>query len=209
MIDILKMSITVCLTNAVSQLIILVGVTMVGSLTGDQAAVASYATATTVPFALMFLPSMVMTYATPYFVQHARERSWVLSRWRLCTVGVGAICLPVAAACICGAGWIVPLVFGEQYASSIPSFQILMAAFAIGSTLRTVSGNVLATHRRYGFNFASGLASLTAALAATWALVPHMGIAGAALGYAFAMLVGSVINVTGVTVFAGRPCAPK
>lgn len=57
--DILKMSITVCLTNAIAQLLILIGTTLVGYLTGDQVAVASYAAAATIPIALMFLPSMV------------------------------------------------------------------------------------------------------------------------------------------------------
>lgn len=203
--DILKMSVTVCLTNAVSQLLILVGTTLVGSLTGDQSAVAGYAAATTIPFALMFLPSMVMTYVTPYFIQHACDRTWVLRRWGLCTAGVGLVAIVVAAACIVGAGWIVPTVFGMQYVSSVPSFQILMAAFVIGSVLRSVSGNVLASHRKYVFNLVSSGISLAAALASTFAFVPMCGMLGAAFGYLLAMVLGSVVNVTGVLVFAGKP----
>lgn len=208
-LDILKMAVAVCLTNATSQLIILVGTTLVGALTGDQVAVASYAAATTIPFALMFLPSMVMTYAAPYFIRHAGDRAWVLKKWGLCTVGVGVVVSVVAVACIVGSGWVVPFVFGEQYASSIPSFQILMVAFAVGSTFRTVSGNVLASHRRYGFNFVSNTVSLALALVATYVLVPSMGIAGAAVGYVASMIVGSVFNVVVVIVYAGKPAKSK
>lgn len=208
-LDILKMSVTVCLTNAVSQLVILVGTTLVGSLTGDQEAVASYAAATTIPFALLFLPSMVMTYAAPYFIRHSDDRVWVLRRWGECTIGVGAVALILATACVAGADRIIPFVFGEQYSSSIPSFQILMVAFIIGSTFRTVSGNILAAHRRYGLNFVSSVVSLAIALGTTVALVPLMGIVGAAYGYAVSMVAGSVLNICGVFIVSGNPVKAK
>lgn len=206
--DILKMSITVCLTNAIAQLLILIGTTLVGYLTGDQVAVASYAAAATIPIALMFLPSMVVTYVTPYFIQNVHNRVWVLQKWIVCMMGVGVVVSFASVTCIAGSSWIIPFVFGEQYISSIPSFQVLMVAFAVGSTFRTVSGNILAAHRRYGFNFVSNIVSLIVALVSTGVLVPLLGIVGAAVGYMIAMLIGSVFSIIGIVLFAGKPLVP-
>ena len=105
--DILKMSITVCLTNAIAQLLILIGTTLVGYLTGDQVAVASYAAAATIPIALMFLPSMVVTYVTPYFIQNVHNRVWVLQKWIVCMMGVGVVVSFASVTCIAGSSWII------------------------------------------------------------------------------------------------------
>lgn len=203
--DILKMAVTVCLTNAVSQALTLVGTTLVGNLTGDQELVASYSTATTIPFALAFLPGMVITYASPYFIKRNRERAWMLRHWGLLALACGGISVCVAGVCFACADWLVPLVFGEQYASSVEPFRVLLVAFAINSAFAQPAGNVLAFHRRYIFNLCSTAARLAVALGASWALVPAMGIEGAAWGYLAAICVGSVINVIGCAIFAGYP----
>lgn len=83
-----------------------------------------------------------------------------------------------------------------------------MVAFAVGSTFRTVSGNILAAHRRYGFNFVSNIVSLIVALVSTGVLVPLLGIVGAAVGYMIAMLIGSVFSIIGIVLFAGKPLVP-
>ena len=205
--DILKMSLTVCLTNAVSQLLILLGTTLVGSILGEGEAVATYSTATSIPFALSFIPSMLVTYSAPYFVKNAHDRHWVLRSWSIGTIGLAAICLTIAIVSIAASGWLIPLLFGAQYGDAVPVFNLMMIAFALGAPLRTFSGNILATHRKYGFNLLSGLISLAVCYIGTMFLVPSLGIEGAAIGYLAAMVVGAVINVGGVLVFSGRPTA--
>lgn len=204
-IDIVKMSTTVCLTNAVSQALILVGTSLVGTVLADTEAIAAYSTATTIPFALGFIPSMIVIYITPYFVKHANDRRWVIKSWLACTLVVGVISIVICVPCLAFADWLIPFVFGEKYADSIDSFRILMIAFVVGSSFRVVAGNILATHRRYFFNLLSNLASLLICTWASFFLIFAMGIEGAAIGYLISMVCGSVINVGGVLFFSGKP----
>ena len=203
--DIVKMSLTVCVTNAVSQALMLIGTSFVGFQLRSADLTATYSTATAIPFALAFLPSMITVYAMPFFVQHASERRWVLRSLALCTLATMAASSLVAVFCIGLADWLIPFVFGDQYKDAIPSFRILIVAFAVAAPFRTVSGNVLASHRRYVFNLLSGLVSLVTCSVVTWWALPSMGIEGAAIGYLAAMVVGSIVNVGGVLAFAGCP----
>lgn len=205
LLDIVKMALTVCMTNAVSQALILVGTTLVGSLGGDAVETAIYSTATTVPFALSFIPSMLMIYVTPYFVKHAADRRWVIRGWLSCAGGLAIVCVLVTVVLCMSADWLIPLLFGARYSGSVASFRILMVAFVIGSPLRTVAGNILATHRRYVYNFISGCISLAVCVAGTMFFVPQIGAEGAAAGYLAAMVLGSIINSIGLLVYAGKP----
>lgn len=203
--DIVKMSLTVCVTNAVSQALMLIGTSFVGAQLQSASLTAAYSTATSIPFALSFVPSMVVVYATPYFVQHASNRRWVIRSLAACTLVVIVISLAVAVPCFALAEWLIPLVFGQQYSDAISSFKILIIAFAVAAPFRTVAGNVLACHRRYVFNLISGLACLFVCSVVTWWALPSLGIDGAAVGYLSAMVVGSVVNGVGIIVYAGRP----
>lgn len=207
LLDILKMALTVCLTNAVSQMLILVGTTLVGTLLADNESVATYSTATTIPFALSFIPSMVMIYATPFFVKHSTDRQWVMKGWLYCTCSIGVIAMIATTILIAISSWLVPFLFGAQYTSSVSSFNILMLAFAVSAPLRTVSGNILATHRKYGFNFFSGAVTLVSCFVASVIFINQFGVIGSALGYLISMILGSVINLIGLFVFAGKPVA--
>ena len=204
-VDMLKMSLTVCSAAAVSQMLILSGTTLIGLVMLDESAVAAYSTASTIPFALAFLPTMITTYSAPYFVQHARDRSWTLHTWGICTAGSFALCLVVGAVFIALAPWLIPAVFGAQYSDCTPAFIVLMIGFIIGQPLRGVAMSVLGTHRKYGFNLLINIISLIVCVGLTYLLLPKMGIIAAAAGYVFSMVVGSIISVFGVLVYAGHP----
>lgn len=204
-IDVIKMSSTVCVTNAVSQALILVGTSLVGSIIADPEATATYSTSTTIPFALSFIPSMIITYVMPYFVRNAHDRTWVLRSWVLCTLSVSAIAIPICMAGVIFAGELIPLVFGPKYLDAIPSFCILMVAFAVSAPIRTVSGNILASHRRYTFNLFSNIVSLVVCFIVSIISITDYGTIGASIGYLAAMISGSIINAAGLFFFAGRP----
>lgn len=206
--DMLKMSVTVCLTNLVSQALMLLGTTLSGSLIADGSAVATYSTATTIPFALSFIPSMVLVYASPYFIRHSHDRGWVLRNWLYCAAGIGVICTGISLIGISLSGLIIPALFGSRYQGAIPSYNVLMVAFAIGSPLRTVAGSVLATHRKYISNFISGSLSVILCFVVSALLIPVYGIVGAAYGYLASMIIGSLYNVIAMFIFAGNPVEP-
>lgn len=204
-IDMLKMSLTACSAAAISQMLMLSGTTLIGLSMSDESAVAAYSTASTIPFALAFLPTMITTYSAPYFVQYAHDRSRTLRMWGICTAGAFALCLVVGVVLIAFAPWLIPAVFGAQYSDCIPAFIVLMIGFVIGQPLRGVAMSVLGSHRKYVFNLLTNIASLIACIGLTIPLLPKFGIIAAATGYLLSMVVGSVVSVFGVLVYAGHP----
>lgn len=203
-VDVIKMSMTVCLTNTISQALVLVGTTAIGALTGSQTEVASYSTATTIPFALDFLPSMMTAYLAPYFITHNTDRDWTLRIGLRCVVLCLIGCWFISLPCIAAADWLVPLLFGSQYTSSVESFQMLMAAFPLNAALSKMAGNILAAHRRYGINCCIAFMRFLVALGATLVLVPLLGCVGAAIGYLLSTLVGAVMNMLALFKYAGK-----
>ena len=204
-VDVVKMSSTVCATNAVSQALILVGTSLVGSVIANPEITATYSTSTTIPFALSFIPSMIITYVMPYFVQNACNRRWVLRSWALCTLAVFIIAVPIWLICIIFSDELISLIFGLRYLDSVPSFCVLMTAFLISAPLRTVSGNILASHRKYVFNLGSNIVSLVICFVVSFSTLARFGIVGASIGYLAAMMSGSLINIVGIFLFAGKP----
>lgn len=204
-LDMLKFSITACSASAIFQVVMISGTTIIGNLLGDEEAVAIYTSASTIPFALAFLPQMIVIYASPHFVRHAHDRKWVIYHWGLCTAGAFAICLAIGLAFIACASWFIPLVFGPQYVQSVPSFIVLMIGFMFGQSIRVVSISVLGSHRKIGFNLVSALIMLVVNVVCSIALMPRIGVVAAAVGCTAAMIVGAVLTSAGVLIYAGHP----
>lgn len=204
-VDVVKMLTTICLSNAVSQALMLVGTSLIGTMLASPESTATYSTATTIPFALAFIPSMVVTYVLPYFVKNAHDRHWVIRYWLICSGVVLIVSSIICITCIALSGKLIPFIFGKQYSDAVPSFCVLMVAFAVASPFRTVSGNILSSHRRYAFNLVSNALSLIICVGVSYLALPRCGAIGAAFGYLAAMIVGSVMNTVGVLVYGGRP----
>ncbi|MEC4175719.1 oligosaccharide flippase family protein [Adlercreutzia sp. R7] len=190
-----KISVASSINNGLGSALTLVGVFFVGLFCGNETAVAEYKVATTIPFALLFIPSAVVTYLYPYFVKHRDDVEWSLSRYlQLSMVGLAAYGSVVVLFCVFG-GSIVSLVFGSQYESATQAFRIIMIGFFVTAALRQPTGNLLVTQRRLWFNTATGVISLLVCCAACAALIPIWGIEGAAWAYTFSMIAGALCSV--------------
>lgn len=190
-----KLSITSSINNGLGSALSLVGVFLVGLLTGNEYAVAEYKVATTIPFALLFIPGAVVTYIYPYFVRRRNDPQWSLSKYlQLVTVGLFGYGGLTAVCCIFG-GHLITLVFGAQYESATQAFQIMMLGFLATSALRQPTGNLLVTQRKLWFNTFTGVFSLLLCCALCVFLVPSIGIEGAAWAYTLAMVAGALCNV--------------
>lgn len=194
LVDLLKLSAASCLTNAISQALLLMGALMLGVLTRDSELVASYQVATTIPFALAFISAAFVTYFYPYFVRNASNLRW-LSRYSTLAIG-GMFVFSAAIACflISLSGWLVPMVFGRSYIDAISPFIILVVGFVAGSSFRAIAGSILLALRRIGFNLLSNIVSLLILVISALLLIPQMGMVGAALSYTVAMIGGGALN---------------
>lgn len=180
------------LNIGLSQALPLLGVFLVGVITASEALVADYKVATTIPFALLFIPSALVTYIYPYFVKHKSDCRWTMKRYCQLTGGAVVVMGGITIVCFVLAGDLITLIFGDQYAKSAPAFQVMMIGFFLAASLRQLAGNLLVTQRKVEFNFLLGIVSLAVAIVLSLLLIPAYSTVGAAWAYTGAMAVGAV-----------------
>lgn len=180
--------------SGVSQAFTLLGTMFIGMLTADELVVSSYRVATTIPFALLFFPSAIVTYIYPHFVRHKDERSWTFRNYGLVTLGGCALMAAITLFFILLAQPIVVLVFGEQYLDAVPVMQVVMVGFFITAAFRTPAGNLLVTQRKLVSNSVIGITMIVICVIASYALIPRFGMLGAAVVYDVCMAVGAILS---------------
>jgi len=179
------------LNNGLSQALSLSGTFFVGQFLVSDVAVATYKVATTIPFALLFIPSMFVTYIYPYFAGHCEDGSWTrrnylrLTAALLVVVGLATFIMALLGAPIIGT------VFGEQYLDAVPAFQVLMFGFFLTAALRAPAGNLLVTQKRLMANTIIGIISIAINIILSIILVSSLQLLGAAWAYAGTMLIGA------------------
>ena len=182
------------LNNGLSQALALLGTFFVGQYLASDTAVASYKVATTIPFALLFIPTMLITYIYPYFASHNMDGPWTRRNYLRLSLAV-AVCVG-GTALVMGAlgGPLIGLVFGDQYLDAVPSFQILMLGFFVTAAFRQPAGNLLVTQKRLTTNTVVGVASIALNVTLSIALIPSMQLEGAAWAYTGTMALGALLS---------------
>lgn len=189
-----KIALISAFNSGVSQAFTLLGTMFIGMFIADELVVSSYRVATTIPFALLFFPSAIVTYIYPHFVRHKDNRTWTLRNYALMTLGSGILMAVITAFFIVLSDPIVSLIFGEQYLDAVPVMQIVMIGFFITATFRTPAGNLLVTQRKLVSNSVIGITMIVVCFIASYVLIPRFGMVGAAVVYDLCMSVGAVLS---------------
>jgi len=179
--DILKIAGISTLTNGLSQLLSLLGTLILGIIVTDPSIIASYKIASIIPTALNFIPGALMIYAYPYFARNKRNRVWVIASYKNLMIYGSLFFLFISLIGIIFAKSIIGIIFGPDYLEATSSFQILMASFFIGSTFRTIAGNLLVTQRKLLLNLLNGVICTIISILLNIILIPKFGSEGAAL----------------------------
>ena len=172
------------LNNGLGELTYLIGTFIVGIALSTSEAVAVYQVATMIPIALNFIPLSIVVFIYPYFARNKENHLWVWKNYKRVMAVTMIICIALSLFCIIGASLIIKIVFGAQYLEAVPPFRILMAGFALASSLRLISGNLLVTQRKLLFNSVVAGGSILLLVALNIILVPKYGIVGASVAQA-------------------------
>lgn len=187
-IDIWKLAITSMAANAVSGIMYMIDISMVGMFLKDGSQVASYKIAATIPSALYFLTSTIVTYIYPYFAEHKDDIEWTKYRAKQtlagCSILFGIICF----ALFVFSYPIITIVFGNQYADAVPVFKILIIAFFFQSTFRGICGNLLVTQRKVKFNLFESVLTGIVNIIGDYILIQKYGAVGVSLSTLIVMV---------------------
>lgn len=188
-----KIATVSALNNGVGEAMTLIGTFLVGALLLSADDVADYKVATTIPFALMFLPGAVMIYVYPHFAQHRKKRAWTSRRYKQLTLGAIVIYGLMVVLLWALARPLVTLVFSERYLSAVGAFRVLLLGFFANAVFRQPAANLLVTQRRLGVNLVNGVVSIIVNVVSSLILIPRFGILGAALAWSGTVSAGAVL----------------
>lgn len=190
----LKFGIIAMLTNSISSMLYLIDIQLIGLILKNAEIVASYQTATMIPFAFNFIPLAIMTFSYPYFAKNWNNLNWVISGYRSLLKYLIPLNLAISGGLFIVAPVIVPLIFGAQYADSVVPFRILSLGYFIAGTFRIPAGNILASIRLIHINFFNSIICGILNIILDILLIPIYGTIGAALTTVSIFVISSIIS---------------
>lgn len=192
--EFLKFSIVSMLTNSISSILYLLDTFLIGIFIQSETVVASYKTATLIPFALNFIPASVMTFAYPYFAKNKDNKEVVKKYFLKMQRYLFLLNLVISVLLITFAPFIIKVVFGEEYLDSLIPFRILSLGYLIAATFRIPAGNVIASLRKVKVNFYNSIVSGSTNVVLDIILIKRYGSNGAAIATVLIFIISSIIS---------------
>lgn len=191
----LKYSIITVLTNAMSQILYLLDVQLIGLFTvGNPSVLASYKFATTIPFNLMFIPTSIMVFAYPYFAQNRKDKEWLSQRIKQLTKALLLINVIIGVLGIVFSKLIITVVFGKQYIDAVACFNVLMIGYVVAGTFRIPYGNIISSLGLVKYNLINAAFSGIANVILDVVFIKKYGSIGAAYATLIVFIISSVIH---------------
>ena len=189
-----KISIVSMLNNSISHLLYNIDVFMMSIMIPLASIVATYKTATLIPFALNFIPLTIVIFVWPYFAKHINDKLWLRTYYIMLVKYFGVFNFLVSLTFIFFANEIVVLIFGSDYEESVLPFRILMVGYFFASTFRIVSGNILVALRKVTFNLIVSSISGLLNILLNFILIHRFGMIGAAFSTLAIMILSSIAS---------------
>lgn len=152
-IDFFKIATISAVTSGVSQIMNMLDIFTLGILIPNEEVIATYRVGATIPTALIFIPSVIITYVYPYFAQHKDDGEWLKVHYKQLLVITGGLNAIISFGLIICAPLIIQIFFGKQYLDAVVTFRILSLNYFFAGTFSGISGNLLVTQRKLKFNF--------------------------------------------------------
>jgi O-antigen/teichoic acid export membrane protein len=130
-------------SGSVSALLFLLDTFLIGLIIAETSIVASYKTATQIPFALTLIPSSIMVFLYPFLVKATRDRKKLLSYLFGVIASLGVLNIIITSLLIIFADFIIVLLFGAEYRDSIAPFRVLAIGYFVTGTFRIPLGNLM------------------------------------------------------------------
>ena len=194
-VGIIKYSIICCMSNALSQILYLLDVYLIGVYVQDSQVIASYKAATLIPSALTFIPLGIITFIYPYFAENNLNYNWLKEKMIVLFKVLAAVNSAISLSLIILAPWIIKLLWGAEYMDSLAAFRILAFNYFLSGTFRIPAGNILAMLKNVKVNLIVSVLAGTANIFLDIFLIQRMGAEGAALATVLVVMISVVISM--------------
>jgi O-antigen/teichoic acid export membrane protein len=192
--EFLKYSTVSMLSNAISGILYLIDTFLVGMILKNETVVASYKTATLIPFALNFIPISVITFVYPYFAKFRNDKKKVKYYYNQLLKYLSIVNFILSLFLFVFAPYIIRIFFGVEYMDSLIPFRILSIGYFITGTFRIPGGNIIASQKKVKINFYNSIVSGIANIFLDIFFIINMGANGAAIATVLIFLISSIIS---------------
>lgn len=181
-------------STVLNQLIYLLDVSVVAVLITDAAEIAVYKCATLIPNALVFIPNSIIICVLPTIIQNRNDIVWLKKYIKKIYVYTGALNLLIGGMLIIISPFVITVIAGKGYTTSVPILRILLLDFIISGTFRTISTNVLAAMKRVSYNLFLSIVSGVCNIVFDFVFVKRFGAIGAAYATLGVVIVASILS---------------
>ena len=192
--DFMKHSLYVTTGNAFTQLLFILDIIILGYIIKDTNTIAQYKVASTIPFAINFIPGIIITYFYPKFAKNSNNKNYILILKRAIQKVMLIFSGIVSLLLIILAKYIIILLFGSKYTNSIVIFQILSFGFWIVSTFRIINSNILASIGRVKVSMWLNMIIMIINVILTISLVIKFGVIGCAISVVLIYIISSILS---------------
>lgn len=177
----MRFSLISSFNNAISQLLYTIDIFLIGLIMVDETIIASYKTATLIPFALNFIPMSIMVFIYPYFAKNNSDKEWIKNNYIKLTKYLLIMNTFISLFLIIFAPLIIKILFGSQYLDSIIPFRILSFGYFIAASFRIPIGNILVMLKELKFGMYLSIITGILNIILDIALIKNYGSVGAAI----------------------------
>lgn len=191
----LKLSVSAAVNDSILHLIMVADLFIIGAMIADELIVASYKVATTIPSALVFIPSSLMLFVYPYMARNKNDYRWNRKILIAIVLALGVVNTIIVVILAVWAPFFITLIYGDAYLDAVPTFRVLLIGYLFTGTLRTPIVNFLWSQKRnkmvVGLSVFIGIFNIVADII----LVKIQGAIGAAIATTATYFVSAVLAI--------------
>ena len=192
--NIKQFSFIAMLTNAISAILYLIDIFLIGLIIKDSGILAEYKTATLIPFSLNIIPQSFIVFSYPYFAKNSHNLKWVKLQYFRLLKYLFFINILIAIVLILFAPYVVKLLFGIKYIKIVPIFRILLIGFIFSGSFRIPAGNILASLKKVNINLINAIIAGILNIFLDVFLIYKFGSIGAAFSTLSIFIISSLIS---------------
>lgn len=192
--DFLKYSLTMCIVNAMIAVLFTIDTYVIGNVLHDAEEIASYKTASVIPFALNMIPNAVMTFMYPYISRHKHDKKWLKTELKKVYLANGLLNAAIGVCLLIIAKPLISILFGSSYEGTVYIFRLLTVSYIISACFRTPSANILGMLKMTRSAFCVSAGTVVLSVFLSYNFVKYIGIQGAAYGSCITFTVVGMVS---------------
>lgn len=169
------------LSYAMTNLLLVLDIFLIGTLIADPATLAVYKIAVTIPLTMMIVPNSIVVFVYPYFAEHQKEYDWLKANFKKLIGNSIMVNFLISASLIIFAPFIISTIWGQAYMDAVTPFRILSLNYFVQGTFRFTTINIMNALNRVEVVLIANIAAVVIDLGLDLWLIPRYSMIGAAV----------------------------